>query len=826
MLAAATVSAALSEFTDAGFIFLVLAINTIVGATQEARAEASTTALRNAIRTVVRVTRGGRVVRLDSRELVPGDIVLLEAGDRIPADMRLVRAARLQVDESALTGELLAIDKVSEDTLATDTVLAERVNCLHAGTLVRAGTASGLVTETGTRTEFGQIAGAMQAEATVPPLTKRLNRFTTTLGLVSMLAVVAIIGPRLIAGGDLQSTLLVAIALAISIIPEGLPVAVTVALSIAASRMARHNVVVRRLPAVEGLGACTVVATDKTGTLTVNQLTAKLVWLPGHGMVAVGGEGYRPVGEIEVLEGRRDGANRALGALGRSAVLSSNATYDPETGPDGASGDTVDLALLVLAAKAAVEVAEIRTGAPRVAEVPFSAERRFAASLNRHNGGDHQLHVKGAPEVILPLCQGIDTEAVLTQAETMAADGYRIIAVATRGVAAHWPDELETEVHSLTLLGLVAFIDPLRPEAKKAVSDCHRAGVVVKMITGDHAATALAIARQLGIAFVPEQVVTGRDLAAAAGDPAAMERIATANVFARIEPAQKVQIVAALQAAGHFVAMTGDGVNDAPALMRADVGVAMGKDGTDAAREASDLILTDDNFASIVSGIEQGRAAYANIRKVVYLLISTGAAEAVMFLLAMLTGLPLPLGAVQLLWLNLVTNGGQDVALAFERPEPNLLDRPPRSPKQAIFDGLMIRQTVVSGLYMGIVGYGFFAWALSSGFGEVEARNALLFLMVLFENVHALNARSETRSLLQIPFFGNRILLGAVAGAQGLHIAAPYIPWLRDALEVQPISLGMWGALVGLALSLLVVMEIEKRLRAGHGAGTRAVTVA
>ena len=433
----------------------------------------------------------------------------------------------------------------------------------------------------------------------------------------------------------------------------------------------------------------------------------------------------------------------------RSAVLSSNATYDPETGSDGASGDTVDLALLVLAAKAAVEVAEIRTGAPRIAEVPFSAERRFAASLNRHDGGDHQLHVKGAPEVILPLCQGIDTEAVLTQAETMAADGYRIIAVATRGVAAHWPDELETEVHSLTLLGLVAFIDPLRPEAKKAVSDCHRAGVVVKMITGDHAATALAIARQLGIAFVPEQVVTGRDLAAAAGDPAAMERIATANVFARIEPAQKVQIVAALQAAGHFVAMTGDGVNDAPALMRADVGVAMGKDGTDAAREASDLILTDDNFASIVSGIEQGRAAYANIRKVVYLLISTGAAEAVMFLLAMLTGLPLPLGAVQLLWLNLVTNGGQDVALAFERPEPNLLDRPPRSPKQAIFDGLMIRQTVVSGLYMGIVGYGFFAWALSSGFGEVEARNALLFLMVLFENVHALNARSETRSLLR-----------------------------------------------------------------------------
>jgi magnesium-transporting ATPase (P-type) len=366
----------------------------------------------------------------------------------------------------------------------------------------------------------------------------------------------------------------------------------------------------------------------------------------------------------------------------------------------------------------------------------------------------------------------------------------------------------------LTLYGLVGFIDPLRPEAREAVALCHRAGVAVKMITGDHAATALAIARDLGIASGPDDVVTGRELAEAAGrGPEAAARIAKAAVFARVEPLQKVEIVDGLKAAGHVVAMTGDGVNDAPALMRADLGVAMGRDGTDVAREAADLVLTDDNFASIVAGIEEGRAAYANIRKVVYLLLSTGAAEAVLFAAAIGTGLPLPLLPTQLLWLNLVTNGGQDVALAFERRNPDLLHRKPRSPGEPLLDRLMLRETAVSGIYGGLLAYGVFAWALASGFGEFEACNLTLFFMVAFENAHVFNCRSETRSVFRIPFSNNWPLIAAVALAQGVHVSAAFIPGLRDVLQIAPISPRLWLALLGVAASVIILMEIDKALR-------------
>jgi magnesium-transporting ATPase (P-type) len=427
------------------------------------------------------------------------------------------------------------------------------------------------------------------------------------------------------------------------------------------------------------------------------------------------------------------------------------------------------------------------------------------------------LHVKGAPEVVIPLCRDIDCAHALSAAHKIALDGFRVIAVAMkpmRAPASVAPNDLAKQIDGLTLLGLVGFIDPLRPEARAAVADCRRAGVAVKMVTGDHAATALALARELEIAHGPEDVVLGHELRELTdGSPAARARIARASVFARVEPRQKVAIVDALQAEGHFVAMTGDGVNDAPALHRANLGVAMGRTGTDVARSAADLVLTDDNFASVVAGIEEGRAAYANIRKAIYLLISTGVAEVAIFLLAILGGQPLPLTAVQLLWLNLVTNGGQDVALGLERREPGLLDRPPRSPREPIFDRLMIRESAISGVYMGVVAYAFFAWALAHGWSEFEARNMLLFLMVLFENVHVFNCRSETRSALRVPLGNNWYLIAIALGTQALQIGAAFVPGVRDVLQIAPISAEAWLLLVPVAASVLVVMEIDKALR-------------
>ena len=819
LLAAVVVSVATGDVTDAVFIFLVLAINTGIGALQEANAEANTAALRRRVLTSARVSRDSAIVRIDSCDLVPGDVVSLEAGDRVPADLRLLQAADLETDESMLTGESLPVGKNAEAEVPDDAPLGDRWNSLAAATLVRRGRAIGVVVATGATTEIGRIAGALNLVPAVPPLMRRLNSFSRLLGIASLVLVTAIVGPRLLGGADFRETLLIGVALAISIIPEGLPVAVTVALAIATRRMAKRNVVVRHLPAVEGLGACTVIATDKTGTLTVNQLTAKQVWLPGQGLVAIGGEGLDPRGSFEPHE---QSALEAIAALARSAALCSDASFSP---PDRTgSGDTVDLAFLVLAAKAGVQVDSLREDLQRLGELPFSAERKFSATLNA-SGTNRQVNFKGAAEVILPACTGIDAEGARQQVGLLATSGFRVLAVATRSLpAGSSGGDLSGEMHDLTLLGLVAFIDPLRPEAAQAVTDCRRAGVAVKMITGDHPATALAIARQVGIAREQDTVATGADLKAAAdGDAAARARVAAASVFARVEPAQKVEIVQALRAEGHYVAMTGDGVNDAPALLQADIGVGMGRDGTDVAREASDLILTDDNFASIVAGIEEGRAAYANIRKVIFLLVGTGAAEAMMFLLALITGLPAPLGAAQLLWLNLVTNGGQDVALALEKPERGLLQKPPRRPSEPIFDAAMMRQTLVSALYIGVVGYAVFAWCLAQGYNEAEARNVLLFLMVLFENVQALNARSETRSIFRVPLCDNLFLVGAVVVAQTVHLAAPFIPGLRDVLEVQPISPAMWGVLLGIALSLLVVTETERALRSGVARGRASV---
>ncbi|MDD4253716.1 MAG: HAD-IC family P-type ATPase, partial [Methanoculleus horonobensis] len=617
-----------------------------------------------------------------------------------------------------------------------------------------------------------------------------------------------------------------AVALAVSAIPEGLPIALTVALSIAASRMAGRNVIVRFLAAVESLGSCTLIASDKTGTLTVNQQTARVVLLPTGEEISITGAGY--AGEGGVLNGNGDpvaGSVRdRVESLARAATISNEAGLEQTDEGDWTHrGDAIDVAFLALTYKLGLDPAGIRERATAVAEIPFESERRYAAVWYRE-GGKIRVAVKGAVETVLPFCRTmaaagqedgvpLDQDRVQEELDALTSRGYRVLAVAEGREEGEVPAENPT-LPSLELLGLVGFIDPIRPAVPDAVRRCRDAGVDVVMVTGDHPATALAIARELEIADSPDQVITGSEL----GDDEIptfsefVDRVQGARVFARVTPLQKLRIVEAYRESGAYVAVTGDGVNDAPALRSANIGVAMGS-GTDVAKDTASLIVTNDDFASIVAGIEEGRYAYENVRKVVYLLISTGFAEVLLFMLALLVGLPLPLLAVQLLWLNLVTNGIQDVALAFEGGDPRVMNRPPRRPEEGIFNRLMIEETVISGTVIALVALGTWHWLISNGWDEFAARNLLVLLMVLFENFHAFNCRSEYFSAFRIPISRNYFLVAGVIAAQGIHILALYVPFLQDVLQLQPVSLVEWLVLLALASSVVIVMEIFKAVR-------------
>ncbi len=834
LLAATVVSLAVAEWADAFFIFVVIQMNAVIGAYQEGRAEASADALRSLVRNDADVVRGGVRRRIAASQLVPGDIVRLESGTLVPADLRLLAVTEALIDESLLTGESTPVEKfvavLTEDTIP----VADRRNMLFAGSTVLAGRITGVVTSTATNTEIGRIAEALaHGEMPAPPLVADLERFGRVIGVATLLLIGLIAAVQLAQGLPLVTVFLVAVALAVAAIPEGLPVAITVALAIATNRMARRNVIVRALPAVEGLGACTLIASDKTGTLTCNELTVKQVRLFGQGAPGepfeIGGQGYQPDGEITVAgNGPAATERQLLRQFAESGALCNEASLQIDGDTVDHLGDTVDVAFLVLAAKLGMTQQALRSEQPQAGLIPYEPHSRFGAVFTRNgidrlphddetvprDATDLNVHVKGSAEVVLPMCGNVDPDTALAAADRMAADGYRVLAVARgRTSAATVASRKRDALKELHFLGLVGLIDPVRPEVPSAVSCCRAAGIDVRMVTGDHPSTALAIARQLGIATGPDDVVTGARLTELAGDGEAFDRcVSDARVFARIEPVQKLSIVQALQRGGHVVAVSGDGVNDAPALSAADIGVAMGEDGTDAAREAADLVLADDNFASIVAGVEEGRIAYDNVRKLILLLISTGLGEIVLFLFAIAAGLPPPLFAVQLLWLNLVTNGIQDIALAFEKGEPDVLERRPRKPDERLFNRRMVIQVMTAGVYMGAVAFAFYAWLLARGVAEPSARNLVLLLMVLFENVHALNARSETKSVFRIPFAGNPFLIIAIVGAQALHIAAMYLPWLSGVLDVQPIAWNNWLLVAAIAVSLLVVMEILKWL--------------
>ncbi len=824
LLAAAVVSALLQEFVDAAFIAAVLALNAAIGSYQEWRAELSTRALQKLLRIRASVYRDGEVYELDAEQVVPGDIVWLESGNRVPADLRLLSGQGLEIDESLMTGESLPVAKNPADQPTATATLGDRHNMAYAGSVVVRGRGKGVVIATGSNTAVGQLAlDVVDTAGGKAPLILRLERFTKAIAVAVLTAgvVVALVGV-LGRGYSLSEMFLFAVALAVSAIPEGLPVALTVALSIATARMARRNVIVRRLAAVEGLGSCTLIASDKTGTLTCNELTARELVLASGESFRITGEGFVPEGQVQLADRRvAFGEVPRLDALVRAAILCNEADLHHANGTWVWRGDPTDIALLTMAVKLGCSREPMLDQYPQEAQIPFEPERRFAASFHKDNDSI-RVFVKGAPERVLQMCAHSDPQAIETHRQTaqqMAANGYRVLAFA-EGLTTELYDKSDTpsEPTNLHFLGFVGMIDPPRPGVLEAIQSCHAAGITVCMITGDHPITARAIAANLGLAGPTDLVVTGEQLENK--NPNEVEQLVrSARVFARVSPRQKLELVEAARRAGHFVAVTGDGVNDAPALRAANIGVAMGKSGTDIAREAADLVIADDNFATIVAGVEEGRIAYDNVRKVIYLLISTGAAEVLLVLLALAAGMPLPLIAVQFLWLNLVTNGIQDVALAFEPGEGDALARQPRATTEPIFNQLMIERTVVAAAVMaGVCFSAFYYWIEVLHHSEYTARNLLLLLMVLFQNIHIGNCRSETTSALFLSPFRSPILLGGAILAFLVHVASMHLPFMQQLLRTEPVSLSTWFELLGLALTVFVVMELHKwtwRLRHG-----------
>lgn len=817
LVGAAVVSAMIGDLKDALFIGVVLLLNTIIGAYQEWQAEQSSHALKKLLSMHAHVERDGEVREIKAEEVVPGDVLWLESGNRVPADIRLLSSQGLEVDESLLTGESLAVRKDSLWIGEEAATLADRQNMTFAGSLVARGRAKGIVVATGTATNVGQLAlDVMGSGGGKPPLLERMERFTNYVAVGTLIAAagIGLLG-SILWGYTLVEAFFFVVALAVAAIPEGLPVAITVALAVATTRMARRNVIVRNLTAVEGLGSCTLIATDKTGTLTCNELTVREICLANGDVFPVTGEGFVPKGEV-FLCGRpiAKSSHAGLDAMIQSVVLCNEADLHHRNGDWVWHGDAVDIAALNVGVKLGTHRERALELLPQVSSIPFESEHQFAASFH-HVEGRIEVFVKGAPERILEMCAGdplsADSRARLEQmALGMAARGFRVIAVARGEVNGGLrSNETPPQPEGLNLLGFLGMIDPLRAGTREAVAECQRAGVLVSMVTGDHRVTALAIARELGLADRDDQVVTASDL-----EGKSVEQLGTmvenVRVFARVTPRQKLQIVEAARKAGHYVAVTGDGVNDAPALRAANIGVAMGKAGTDVAREAADLVISDDNFSSIVGGIEEGRIAYDNIRKVIYLLVSMGAAELLMVLLAVLSGSPVPLLPVQLLWLNLVTNGIQGVALVFEPGEGDSLRRKPRPPDEAIFNQLMVERLLVATLVVGGGGFLVYDMALRFGFAVEDARNLLLLAMVLFENFHVGNCRSETRSALALSPLRSPVLFFGTLGAFLLHVVAMYVPFMQDMLTTKPVDLWLWGVVIGVSVLIVPAVELHK----------------
>jgi len=819
LLLASALSFATGRIEDGLFILAVLLINASIGTYQEYSADRAAAALRKLEQPSARVIRDGVACRIEAKRLVVGDLVLLESGDRIPADLMLVDASDLRCDESLLTGESMPVPKGRTVEGSSNETAS---SMLLAGSLVTRGRAKGVVTATGTATMLGGIAAELgRASSSQPPLVARLAKFTNALAVFVGLAALLLVVAGFMRGQPLHDLVMMSVGLAVSAVPEGLPIAISVALAVSMRRMAARNVIVRSMPAVEALGSTTIIATDKTGTLTSNVQTVTEIRLPDGTDIALDAHADLDKCEIRASGLDSDLVRERARRLLRAALLANEGTLARRDDLWVAAGDTVDVALLAAGRKAGLGQEELNDRYPLAARIAYEPEHKYAASFHH---GDDRIHVfvKGASEVLIEMSDRmdsagnvveIDRTSLLAQKEEMAARGLRVLAFAEGEIGASLAGSLgHGHLVDLVFLGLAGLQDPVRPEVPNAMKDCHAAGVEVVMVTGDDPRTAAAIARDAGLGFHAGQVVSGHDIdeAARAGDQRLDEITREARIYARVQPTQKSAIVASLIRNGHIVAVTGDGVNDGPALKKAHVGVAMGLRGTEVAKESADLVVTNDNFASIVAGIAEGRAAYRNIRKVVLMSVATGAAEVLLFMLALPFGLPMPLLPVQLLWLNLVTNGIQDVALAGGRPEGDELAGPPRSPLEPVLDGTMIQRVVQSTVVIGGAAFLAFQWMIAHGYGVPEARNITLLIFVMFENVQTLACSSERRSIFSVDILRNRFLLLSVLAAQTIHISAMYVPWLSGTLGLSPIMPLEWGLSMLIASSLVLVTEVDK----------------
>jgi len=819
LILATAVTIALGEYFDAGVIAVVLVFNAVVGFFQEYRAERSLEALRRLARSRARVLRDAREHELDAADLVPGDIVLIEAGAKVPADCRVLHHTSLETDESLLTGESVTVAKTTR-ALAPETQIADRRNMVFMGTVATRGHARAVVTSTAGTTELGRVAGAVQEIATgESPLQQRMGRFTRLVGAWALASSVLGFALGAIHGEDPAELFRAMVALAVAALPEGLPIVLTITLAISVSRMAGRGAIIRRLPAVETLGSCSVIGSDKTGTLTQNRMTVERI-VAGGRRFDLTGSGHESRGEILA-------AGRPVSVAGgsplemtlRAATLANEASLAEGDDEPRITGDPTEVALLVSAAKAGLFRDELEDRFPRVADIPFDSGRRYAATFNR-GGGRMLVFVKGAPEQVLEMCVSaagldrLDRARILEDAHAMARDGLRVLAMAYRDLGPEEPglDPVREHPRELTFLGLQGMMDPPREEAREAVARCRRAGIRAVMITGDHAATALAIGRQLGIAGAGDRAMTGRELDAC--EDRDLERlVGEVPVFARVSPEHKLRLVEALQRRGDVVAVTGDGVNDAPALKQADIGAAMGRSGTDVAKEASDMVITDDNFATIFAAVEEGRVAFDNVRKTTFFLISGNVAAVLAVLANVAGGLALPFSAVQLLWLNLVTNGVQDVALAFEPGEKDLINRPPRPRREGIISRVLWERTAIAAVVMAAGTLAMFHLTLDDGDLD-EARSVALTTMVVFQALHLGNSRSETLSAFAKSPFSNRFLFLGTLGAVAIHAASLYLPLTQSALDLEPISAAAWIEILAMSLSVIVVVELHKLARA------------
>ena len=818
LIVAAAISFVLGEALDGGAIAVIIVLNAILGFIQEYRAERALEALRELAAPNARVRRDGEQEVVAAIDVVPGDIVLLEAGDQIPADGRLMEVISLQADESVLTGESVPSDKFVR-ALPEETALADRENMVYSGTTITYGRGTAVVTATGMATEFGKIAEHIQqADDETTPLQLKLRNLGIILASLVLAICAVLFGIQLLKGREILESFFMAVALAVSAVPEGLPAVVTVALALGVRTMSSRNAIVRRLASVETLGSTTVICTDKTGTLTRDEMTVRSLLIGGEAY-EVTGSGYEPVGEIMrdgvPIDPARDGR---LGMLLRIGALCNRASLSRKE-KWTIVGDPTEGALLALAAKGGIWRAELLQGAPLVSEIPFDSIRKRMTTIHRRDD-DVEAYVKGAPEVILELSSHVlrsggaeplrsdEREEMLESVRTMAGQGLRVLGMAYRAVTL--PADLSSEEveQNLTFVGVAGMMDPPRGEVREAISTTKRAGIRTVMITGDHALTARAIAEQIGLLSSGARVITGPELDEMSDED--LDRIAEdIAVCARSSPDHKVRILQALKQRGHVVAMTGDGVNDAPALKQADIGISMGITGTEVTKQAADIVLADDNFATIVGAIEQGRGIYDNIRKFVRLLLSTNLDEILLITTATLLGLPLPMLAIQILWVNIVSDGLPALALSFDPYEPDLMERKPRSRNEGIFHGMLAFILAAAAIDFLAETVLLLVWHRTQFVDLARLRTIIFTSTIMFEMFFVFNARSETHSVFRTNPFRNRLLVGAVGLTILLQIAVIYLPFLQPVFGTVSLTVRDWAIVLGIAMAgLLVLPEV------------------